>query len=187
MKVRFSSSSTLYCLIMMPFSPGAFLFFAFFNAVFNLSMVMGTAIAVLTGIMDLSLLTASGSKAEFLPKFGLLKNSPWFCNRSTGLAVRFPFLSLSLIYLVVLSMWWWERSACNSFDDCHAVNGSILIFSNFLIVFFIHFSCALLIACLSLVRSWQVVAIIAGLCLQSYSTVFVCTSVLTIVQESIHF
>ena len=75
MKVRFSSSSSLYCSMMMPFGPGAFLFLAFFSAHFNSSRVMGSAMVLSTG-MDLRLLTAAGSNAEFRPKICLLKNSP---------------------------------------------------------------------------------------------------------------
>ena len=72
MKVRFSSSSSLYCSMMIPFGPGAFLFFAFFSAAFNSSRVMGAAIAVLTGMVR-SLLSAVGSNDEFRPKIWLHK------------------------------------------------------------------------------------------------------------------
>ena len=74
-KVRLSSSSSLYCSMMIPFGPRAFLFFAFFSVVFNSSNVIGLAIAVLTGMVR-SLSIAAGSKLEFRPKICLLKNSP---------------------------------------------------------------------------------------------------------------
>ena len=61
--------------MMMPFSPGAFLFFAFFSAFFNFSSVIGSAIVVLAG-MVCSLLIAVGSNVELRPKISLLKNSP---------------------------------------------------------------------------------------------------------------
>ena len=55
-----------------------------------------------------------------------------------------------------------ERPASRSFDDCHAVKGSTSIFSNLLIIFLIRFSCAFLIAFLTLVQARQTTLLLQG-------------------------
>ena len=65
----------------------------------------------LIGTDDVRLLIALGSNGACRPKICLLKKSPWIWTCSAGLAVRLPSLSLSLMNLFLVSMWWPERPA----------------------------------------------------------------------------
>ena len=101
--------------------------FWLFRALLNFSRVIGSAIAMLVGIVFI-LLIVSGLNGAFL----LLNNSPWIWTCSAGLAVRLQFLYFTLMCLALVLQLRSGLPLCSSmleFSSLVVKNGLLYVFS----------------------------------------------------------